>query len=487
MAQFRAILDACIEGESGAVILIRGEAGIGKSRLMDELRSAAAAARMAIHAGSVLDFGTERSHGAVRTVVAGLIGLGPDAPLEAVELALDATVRDLALQPDDALYMRDLLEVPQPEASRGVYEAMIAATRTQGKESVVARLVEARANNQPMFVRVEDIHWADAEMLSLLAAVTRATAASRTVLAMTTRIEGDPLDAHWQAAAGGANLITVNLSPLSPADALSIARGFLGGGDFAVQCVERAGGNPLFLEQLLRSGGELTDGRLPSSIQNLVLARNDLLSVRDRRAVQAASVLGQRFNLAHLRALLQDPGYSCDVLLRNVLLRPGEDGLQFAHSLVRDGDYGSLTHARRRELHKAAAAIFTDDPVLRAEHLDRAGDAKAPQAYLLASRAQAGLFPSRSGARSRDARPRAGNGGSRHRRSRAAPRRSAAGRGARRGSAGRLRPRVVGERRERGSAPGLARARGGPSPDRAHRRRFFGARRGGTARRGGAR
>jgi hypothetical protein len=138
--------------------------------------------------------------------------------------------------------------------------------------------------------------------------------------------------------------------------------------------------------------GNLTDGRLPSSIQNVVLARTDLLSVEDRRAIHAASVLGQRFTLSHLRALLQQPRYVCDTLVRNVLLRPVRDGLQFAHALVRDGVYGSLTYARRRELHKAAASIFVDDPVLRAEHLDRAGDAEAPRAYLEASKAQAGLF-----------------------------------------------------------------------------------------------
>src|SRR5690349_14321032 len=101
-------------------------------------------------------------------------------------------------------------------------------------------------------------------------------------------------------------------------------------------------------------------------------------TIEDRRAIQAASVLGQRFTLAHLRSLIQEPWYGSDTLVRNVLLRPVKDGLRFTHALVRDGVYGSLTHARRRELHNAAAAIFVDDPVLRAEHLDRAGDAEAP-------------------------------------------------------------------------------------------------------------
>ena len=68
---------------------------------------------------------------------------------------------------------------------------------------------------------------------------------------MTSRIDGDPLDAHWRSTASGGTLITVDLSPLSPADAQSIARRIIDVGTFADKCVERAGGNPLFLEQLL--------------------------------------------------------------------------------------------------------------------------------------------------------------------------------------------------------------------------------------------
>ena len=297
---------------------------------------------------------------------------------------------------------------------------------------------------------------------------------------MTTRLEGDPLDPHWRAIAGAASLITVDLSPLSPSDALSIARRFIGADAFVTQCVERAGGNPLFLEQLLRSAADLTDGRLPSSIQNVVLARTDLLSPEDRRAIQTASVLGQRFSLRHLRALLQEPHYACDTLVRNVLLRPVRDGLQFAHALVRDGVYGSLTHARRRELHKSAAAIFVDDPVLRAEHLDRAGDAEAPRAYLDGVQGSSSAVPDRSGHRAGDAGSRARSRTARHRRSGPASRGFAAGRRTRRGIARRLSTRAVGERRRGGPAARAARERGGQSTDGADRRRLFRPGRGGA-------
>ena len=392
IGQFRALLDACVNGVSGAALLLRGEPGIGKTRLVEELQSIAAASGMSCTAGFVLDFGTERGHGAVRTVVTALLGLGSDATPDAAERVIDTAVRGGRLEVDDVLYLRDLLEMSQFETKRKQYEAMDAAARVHGKERVVAALAKASADDRPLLVTIEDVHWADQETLSLLAAITRATATSRTILVVTTRIDGDPLDARWRNTAGGGTVITVDLSPLSSADAQSIARRIIDVGTFADQCVERANGNPLFLEQLLRGAGDLAAGRLPASLQSVVLARTDLLAAEDRRAIQAASVLGQRFSLAHLRVLLREPQYDCSNLVRNVLVRPTRDGLQFAHALVRDGVYGSLTNARKRELHGAAAAMFVDDPVLRAEHLDRASDPEAVRAYLAAAKVQADLF-----------------------------------------------------------------------------------------------
>jgi len=128
--------------------------------------------------------------------------------------------------------------------------------------------------------------------------------------------------------------LTIHLSPLAQSEAQTIAKRFPAAEAFAAKCVERAGGNPLFLEQLLRTAGDLVDGKLPNSIQSVVLARTDLLAANDRRAIEAASVLGQRFTLANLRALIGDQRCTGEALLRNALLRPVPDGLQFVHALV---------------------------------------------------------------------------------------------------------------------------------------------------------
>ena len=212
LAQCRAALTAVKDASSGAVIVVRGEPGIGKTRFVEEVQSVASDLGFSRHMGWVLDFGTERGHGAIRTITASLLGLTRDASLGDIDGAIVAA----AAANDDAPYLRDLLEVPQREDDRSFYEALDAAARTRGKERVIAGLIEAGARRQPLLVTVEDMHWADAATLSLLGAVARATTGGRAALIMTTRIEGDPLDAGWRAMAADSFQLTIHLSPLAP-------------------------------------------------------------------------------------------------------------------------------------------------------------------------------------------------------------------------------------------------------------------------------
>ena len=392
LAQCQAALRATAEGSSGAVLIVRGEPGIGKTRFVEEIQSVAGGLGFSRHFGWVLDFGAERGQGAARTIVASLLGMAKDASPEEGEAAIAALAQRSTEDKDDPLYLRDLLEAPQRETDRPLYEALDATARARGKERAIGALVANSAAREPQLIVVEDIHWADSGTLSLIGAIARATKRSRTALVLTTRIDGDPTGPSWRAMGADSFQLTIDLSPLPPAEARAIATRYEAAEAFTAKCIERAGGNPLFLEQLLRTAGDLVDGRLPSSIQSVVLARTDLLEPRDKRAIEAASVLGQRFSLANLRALIEEPRYDGGPLLRNALLRTVDNGLQFAHALVRDGVYASLTRGRRRELHKAAAQIFVDDLSLRAEHLDRADDPEAASAYLAASTDQAALF-----------------------------------------------------------------------------------------------
>src|SRR4029077_13393492 len=118
----------------------------------------------------------------------------------------------------------------------------------------------------------------------------------------------------------------------------------------------------------------------------------DRLAQRDR-PFQAAAVIGQRFDLALLRNLIDKPDYVCDGLISNALVLPDEGDFLFAHALIKEGAYSSLLRSRRRELHLQAAEWFAEqDLTLNAQHLDRAEDAGAADAYLRAASSQRAAF-----------------------------------------------------------------------------------------------
>jgi tetratricopeptide (TPR) repeat protein len=241
---------------------------------------------------------------------------------------------------------------------------------------------------------VEDVHCCDAAALGYLVAIAETVSLCPSVLLLTSRIDGDPLELSLRGQIANVSLSIIELGPLRRDEALSLA-GKLGIGDDrnAAAFVDRANGNPLFLEQLLQSAGGTSLGDLPATVRSVILSRIDGLDPVDRKAIQAASVLGQRFTTAALRHVLGDEAYDCGRLVRHRLLRPDAGELAFSHALIREGISSSLLKARRQDLHRRAAEWFADrDAVVFAEHLERAGDARAAGAYLSAAKQQAAAY-----------------------------------------------------------------------------------------------
>ena len=391
IAQFDGALQACLDVGSGQAVHLRGEAGIGKTRLLEEWQRRAAARGFACHTGLVLDFGTATGQDAIRALVRSLLGLRAASEPTASQAALERAIAADATLAERRVFLHDLLDLPQPTDLRALYDAMDSATRSRGARETVAALVRQASTLAPLLLAIEDVHWADPATLDHLASLADAAAACRAILVMTSRIEGDPLDHAWRTSAGGSPLVTIDLGPLRAADATALAETYLDAhSELARRCIERAAGNPLFLEQLLRHAEGATEATVPGSVQSLVQARLDHLTASDKQAVQAAAVFGQRFALDALRHVLEDPRYDCVALVERFLVRPAGDDFLFSHALIRDAVYDTLLKARRRELHRRAAAWFAErDLTLHAEHLDRAEDPGAAPAYLTAAREQA--------------------------------------------------------------------------------------------------
>ena len=391
LAQLSGIIERCHQSGHGCAVVLRGEAGIGKTRLLEELTRLATTAGFKTHRGLVLDFGAGEGRDAIRAVVRSLLDIPVGSDGTVREAVATATINRGLLSPERRIFLCDLLDLPQSQEERAVYDAMTNATRNEGKRTVLAELLQALAAQQPLVVIIEDIHWADPLILAHLARIAATLADCRGLLVMTSRVDGYPLGPAWRSSTGGCPFVTLDLRPLRNEEAVKLAAAFTDADNqTALDCIARAGGNPLFLEQLLRNVKEHGDGDIPASIQSLVLARIDRLPAFDKQALQAASVLGQRFGLDAVRYLIGSAGYDCRLLIERSFVRPEGDNFLFDHALVQEAVFGSLLKNQRENLHRQAADFFAKtDLILHAQHLDRARDAAAPAAYLDAAIAQA--------------------------------------------------------------------------------------------------
>jgi tetratricopeptide (TPR) repeat protein len=394
LRQFTATIEACRETGRGEAIVVRGEAGIGKTRLIEQFTAIADDNGFTSHKGLILNFGVGKGQDAIRTVIRSLMGIPLGSGTVVRHAAAKAAFADGRVTADQSVFLNDLLDLPQAAEDRAMYDAMDNATRNEGKRGVVAGLIKSLSGRSPILIILEDVHWADPLMLTDLAHMTSTVVDCPALLVMTTRIEGDPLDRAWRGTTGNSPLMTIDLGPLQKDEAIQLAGAFIEASNrIAMDCVQRAEGNPLFLEQLLHNVEERGEDKIPASIQSLVLARMDRLSTTDKRALQAASVIGQRFTLDVLRHLLDKADHVCTGLIEHHLVRPEGDNFLFVHALIQECVYGSLLKPTKREFHVRAAEWFADhDLVLHAQHLDRAEDPAAPDAYLTASKAQAALY-----------------------------------------------------------------------------------------------
>jgi len=394
LAQFHGLLYSCLESGHGQTIFVRGEAGIGKTRLVEEMTSLALDGTFSCHKVLVLDFGAGKGQEAIPSLVRSLLDITQGSSKRDRESAIERAEQEGNVKADNRVFLNDLLDLKQPLELRTLYDAMDHQARKEGKRAALVEILKNLAIRKPIFVVVEDLHWADDITLDYLARLATAVADCKALMVFTSRAEGDPIDSTWRARAGEAPIVTWDLSPLRKEEAVRLVSDFIDASDsLAKRCIERAAGNPLFLKQLLLSVEKGTSDSVPDSIKSLVLSRMDQLSNEDKLALQAASVLGQRFELDSLRFLINTPGYECRELVERHLLRPEGSLYLFSHALIQEGAYSSLLNQQRIEWHRQAANWYAErDLILHAEHLEYAGDAAAPGAYCSAAREQFDLF-----------------------------------------------------------------------------------------------
>jgi class 3 adenylate cyclase/tetratricopeptide (TPR) repeat protein len=405
-AELRALgqaFDAARTGRQQVVELV-GPPGIGKSRLVGELRTLADDHGFERLQVATDPYSTAEPYGVFRSLLRRVAGIAETSSRDEAGVALAALVDERVPKLEPWLPLLAIAfdaEVPASIAALGLDPEQ---SRTRVHQSVETFLDELLVN--PTLVVLEDAHWLDDASEFLLRHLVDRPGARPWLVCVTTRPGKDPF-----ARAQEAHATSIVLEPLGDDVAAGLAHEIaaelaLSQGDVE-KLVARAAGNPLFVRELVTAAraGQRID-TLPDTVESLLTTRIDTLDPADRLLLRYASVVGPAFDLPLLGDVLQDeaPGAGdrehWGHLGEFVVER--QDGLlAFRHDLVRATAYEGLSYRRRRDIHGRVGSAMEERLGTRADeeaallslHFFEAGDNPRAWRYavLAGDRAEAGF------------------------------------------------------------------------------------------------
>ncbi|MCA1368217.1 AAA family ATPase [Bradyrhizobium sp. BRP14] len=424
LARLRDCLTLACSGAAQMVRLV-GEAGIGKSRLVGEFLAGLGEdqrfAPVVVRRAACSPLG-EPSYGTLATVLRSAYGIATGDSAEKTREQLEAGLSEIgfaAAEVADAMPLlfhilgmgeRDgaLQHVPPEQLRRQLF-------------SLIRTLFERRLERAPLLLLIEDLHWADSASLEALRFVLDRLERKPFMLIATQRPDAGP----ERLAPGRTSVTGLRLAPLSPATGERLLSAYFGEEGLPKQLrkriLARAGGNPLFIEEILRglidlemlqregSHWQVAKGEasvdIPVGIEAVVLARIDRLPQEVRRLVHCAAVIGPRFDAGLLAAISADPAgvdagleRLCDAEI--IEERAGEatrtsQAYRFVQSLLHEVVYNNLLVKRRTEIHAAIANAlerrYGENPerleelALLGHHFSQSADRARGARYLVAA------------------------------------------------------------------------------------------------------
>ncbi|MCK9894359.1 adenylate/guanylate cyclase domain-containing protein [Frankia sp. AgB32] len=363
--------EAVVEERTCHLFTVFGSAGIGKSRMVGEF-CASLTSRATVLSGRCLSYGEGIAYWPLMEMVRQATGLSADESA-----------------PDGRRRLRELLDGVEQAAE--IVEALAplvglggAAAGPQESFWAVRSFFQALAVRRPLILWFDDVHWAEQTLLDMIENIADWSRDAPIMLLCLARQELLEDQHHW--GGGKFNATSMLLAPLTEARCQRLIRSLMGSDDLDPALVDRittsAAGNPLFVEQMVaalvddgllrREGnrwlatGSLRNVTVPPTISSLLAARLDRLEPAERRVLERAAVVGERFYLDAVIDL-SDPAERplvvahCLSLVRKELVHPdrsdlpGVEAFRFLHILLRDCAYESTSKRRRADLHQQFA------------------------------------------------------------------------------------------------------------------------------------
>lgn len=395
-----------LETGSGAVIALVGEAGLGKSRLIAELRNfrdMGGGDKVAWLEARAISYGTAIPYYPWRTLGRQIVGATEMDAAGIVRDKLEGYVQRLNLRPLDIPFYETLLAVDSQQ-SRLALAGMSGDAVVNGVSDAVVNAIKSAIRSpegvRPQVIVMDDLHWSDSATLELIAQV--ATLAAFEPLLLVCVLRPDRRAASWQLVdrlqvSLGSAFARIDLEPLDASFSRELLGNLLHIEDLPetirAQILQRSEGNPFYLEEVLRSlidGGQvvqenghwratrdIVSATIPETLAGVLGARIDRLPEATKRVAQTAAVIGRVFQHRLLESVcLAAPAgeriehvephiatLSYEQLVREKARDPEREYI-FKHALTCEAAYGLLLKSRRRDLHartgQALETLFAD-------------------------------------------------------------------------------------------------------------------------------
>jgi len=383
--QLTAAIDTSVERRRAQLLMILGEAGMGKTRLAEEVASAVESSHNAlVIEGRVLPYGETNPYRPIGEAIAMALDVEPLDSEHVASAKMRISVADVVAKGVDSAEVEAIVQALLHILG---YDSAIASLEsTRAREEIHAGMRQylgALTKRRPVVLVLGDVNWADEALLNLVEGGLRSLANEPFVVIATARWTID--EERWIVPPGRHNSSILNLDALDRVSSDRLVRSLLGSDvsdDIASMLYDRSGGNPFFLEELttlLSDAGMVGRGdaaaaveqigRLPDTLRGLVAARIDALSTEERAMVEGASVIG-RSGPVYALLLMADldgrahPERVFRQLVGKDLFSTEADRWAFRSDLVRDVAYATMTKTARAQHHGAIAdwmAAHVDD------------------------------------------------------------------------------------------------------------------------------
>lgn len=398
LSLLEAQLEGCIEESEARVILITAPPGVGKSRLRHEflrrLGQRSDAVTVLKGRGDLMSAGA--AYGILGQMIRRLCGISDGEPQAAQQHQLRTRIaRHLPVAAAERciLFIGELCGIPFPDAEQPILIAARRDARIMHDQMRQAFLdwLRAECGAAPLLLLLDDLQWGDALSIGLVDEVLRELRSSPLLLLALARPEvHEQFPKLWQAH----HPQHIPLKGLSKKAGERLIRHVLGpqvDSALAARLLEQAGGNALFLEELIRSVGEGKHDDQPDTVLAMLQARIGRLDAGVRRSILAASVYGPTVWLGGIAAILgrdaadQELERQISILTEREVLEPhsvsrlsNQKEFGFRHVLLREAAYSLLSDTDRMTGHRTAGEFLASqgepNPALIAEHFERGGE-----------------------------------------------------------------------------------------------------------------